>query len=108
MGRTLEEYLELPYTAVIAPEWHSNSTWIYTVENPELPGCNKLGETVAKAFEALRVVRKMWVRSRLEAGEQVPLPALRSVCPRPSVISPAIQTIDRLSLSMSLDRRIAA
>ncbi len=59
MERTLEEHLELPYTVVVTPEWHSNSTWTYTAENPELPGCNTRGETAAKAFEALRVVRKM-------------------------------------------------
>ena len=75
MGRTLEEYLELPYTVVIAPEWHSDSTWTYTAENPELPGCNTRGETAAEAFEALRVVRKIWIRSQLEAGERVPLPS---------------------------------
>ena len=75
MGRTLEEYLELPYTVVIGPEWHSDSSWTYTAENPELPGCSTRGETAAEALEALRVVRKLWIRSRLEAGEDVPLPS---------------------------------
>ena len=75
MGRTLEEYLELPYSVVIGPEWHSDCSWTYIAETPELPGCNTRGETPEEALGALRVVRKMWIRSRLEAGEEIPLPS---------------------------------
>jgi antitoxin HicB len=69
--RTLDEYLQLPYTVRVVPA--SPSGYVATVE--ELPGCITQAETWTEAGEMIRDAMRGWIGAALEDGLPVPVPA---------------------------------
>lgn len=68
--RTVDEYLELPYTVRITPDPHGG--YVGVVE--ELPGCITQGESWAEVGEVLRDAMAAWISVALEDGRPVPVP----------------------------------
>lgn len=68
--KTLEEYLELPYSLIITPDEDGG----YGVKVVELPGC----VTYADAWEDIplmvREAMSSWIGSALKHGDPVPEP----------------------------------
>jgi antitoxin HicB len=69
-ARTLEEYLQLPYTVRVVPA--SPTGYVASVE--ELPGCITQTETWAEAGELIRDAMRCWIGTALEDGLPVPEP----------------------------------
>jgi RNA polymerase sigma-B factor len=73
LGRTVAEYLELPYHVEVRSEPSENgATWKATVE--ELPGCISLGGTAEEAVARLRPEMESWVRAALAEQREIPVP----------------------------------
>ena len=53
-----------------------NPKGFWTARNPELPGCTADGKTKQKAIASLKLSREVWIKSRLAAGLEVPIPTL--------------------------------
>src|SRR6266567_4484477 len=68
--RTLEEYLELPYTVRVVPAKPTG----YVADVVELPGCITQTETWAEAGEMVRDAMRGWIGAALEDGLPVPEP----------------------------------
>ena len=68
MMKTLNDYLDIPYTMEIVPD---KSEGGYVASFPELPGCVTCGETVEAAFNAIEA-KKEWITAALEDGIDVP------------------------------------
>ena len=64
--RTVEQYLELPYTVRITPEPHGG--YVGVVE--ELPGCITQGESWAEVGEMLRDAMAAWISVALGCRTQ--------------------------------------
>lgn len=73
MKKTVEEYMQLPYTIEITPDDGS-----YFVKVKELEGCMTVGDTKAEALEMIDDAMRGWLEIALEDGLEIPLPeALR-------------------------------
>lgn len=73
MKKTVEEYMQLPYTIEITPDDGS-----YFVKVKELEGCMSVGDTKAEALEMIDDAMRGWLEVALEDGLEIPLPeALR-------------------------------
>jgi antitoxin HicB len=72
--RTLDEYLELPYSIVVVHDVDEdgNSGWVAEVE--ELPGCISQGRTPQEAVERVREAMRDWIAVALEDGVPIPEP----------------------------------
>ncbi len=76
--RTVEEYLDLPYTLRVTPDPHGG--YVGVVE--ELPGCITQGESWAEIGEMLHDAMRAWVVIALEDGRSIPLPMERGKATR--------------------------
>ncbi len=70
MNRTLEYYLNLPYTIEMIPE--PGGEWFVQVK--ELPGCMSEGDTPEEAVEMIRDAMRGWIEVSLEDGDPIPEP----------------------------------
>lgn len=70
VGRTVEDYLALPYRIELIPSEEGG----YVVTMPELPGCISQGDTLDEAIEMIRDAQLGWLTVALEDGDNVPLP----------------------------------
>lgn len=72
--RTLEEYLDLPYTIEIVHDHDDDGNEGFVAEVRELPGCISQGETIEEA--AVRVADAMtsWISIAIEDGIAIPEP----------------------------------
>src|SRR5271157_1509980 len=68
--KTLAHYEKLKYPIEILEDDDA-----YVASIPDLPGCVAYGNTIEQAMESLRIVKKLWIEGRLEAGLAVPEPA---------------------------------
>ena len=66
--KTVEEYMELPYTIELTPDRDEEGTSGYVAQVRELPGCLSQGETAEEALENVRDAMAGWlsVGSRTE------------------------------------------
>ena len=68
--KTIEEYLELPYTVTLRRD--EEGDWVARVQ--ELEGCTAHGATKAEALENLEEAQRAWIEDAIEAGDGVPEP----------------------------------
>ena len=74
MTRSVEQYLELPYTFVVVHDVDvdGNQGWVAEVE--ELPGCISQGHSPEEAITRVRDAMSGWIAVALEDGVDIPVP----------------------------------
>ena len=70
MNKTLEYYLDLPYTIELIPE--PEGGWFVAIK--ELPGCMSEGDTPEEALEMIEEAKQLWLEVSLEDGDPIPEP----------------------------------
>jgi antitoxin HicB len=70
MNKTLEYYLELPYTIELSRT--PDEGWFVRVK--ELPGCMSQGDTAEEALEMIQEAMSLWLETALEDGLTIPKP----------------------------------
>jgi len=70
MEKTLEYYLNLPYT--IELQETPGEGWFVCVK--ELPGCMSQGDTAPEALEMIQDAMRVWIELGLENGDHIPEP----------------------------------
>lgn len=112
LARTLDDYLELPYTLRITPDPHGG----YAGVVEELPGCITQGESWAEVGDMLRDAMRAWIAVALEDGRPVPVPrehgeAVRFLLRLPQTLYHDVQRAaehEGVSLNQYLIYRLAA
>lgn len=69
-----EDYLAVPYVAVVFSVCKPDGSWIRRAEYPELDGCWSEAASVIEAIEQLDNVKARQIRKMLDAGQEVPVP----------------------------------
>lgn len=72
--RTLEEYLDLPYTIEIVHDRDDEGSEGYVAEVKELPGCVSQGETIEEAAAQVHDAMAGWISVAIEDGVAIPEP----------------------------------
>lgn len=70
-GKTVEDYMKMPYKMVIIPDEEEGG---YTVYYPDLPGCVTCVETMDEAKTMAEDVKKAWLTAALEDGVDIKEP----------------------------------
>ena len=70
MNKTVEYYLDLPYTIELIPE--PEGGWFVSIK--ELPGCMSEGDTPEEAIEMIQDAMRGWIEISLEDGDPIPEP----------------------------------
>lgn len=73
---TLDEYMKLPYVAVIKEDQYTDGTPCFRAEHPDLPGCVSDGRTREEAIINLEDAKRLYIETMIEIGQEVPLPAV--------------------------------
>ncbi|MFA5448095.1 MAG: type II toxin-antitoxin system HicB family antitoxin [Sphaerochaeta sp.] len=68
--KSLEEYLALSYTI----ETKKESDGSYFIKVKELPGCMSVGADLVDAYAMIEDAMAVWIQSRLDGGQAIPLP----------------------------------
>ena len=71
--KKVEDYLRLPYNYIVQPITDESGSYFYA-HVLELDGCQTTGETFEEAYHNLSEAMEGWIRTKLEAGFDVPLP----------------------------------
>ncbi len=79
MPLTADALLRLPYASEVVPDATTDGGMTYLASNPELPGCMAHGTTPEDALQNLAGARELYIRTLVERGIEVPLPAGDSV-----------------------------
>jgi antitoxin HicB len=74
MTRTLEEYLDLPYTIMLQRDVDEEGRPGFVAEVRELPGCISQGESVEEAVANVHDAMAGWLSVALEDGREIPEP----------------------------------
>jgi antitoxin HicB len=75
MSRTLEEYLQLPYTISLVHDTDDRNGFEgYVASVVELPGCLSQGETLEEAAANIKDAMAGWLTVALEDGVEIPEP----------------------------------
>lgn len=69
MAKTLNEYLQLPYTIEIIPD---DGAWFVRIK--ELPGCMTEVDTWEEVLPAIEDAKHLWLELALERGRPIPEP----------------------------------
>lgn len=69
MKKTVNEFLNLPYTIVIIPDEDN-----YFIKIKELKGCFSQGSTIEEAYEMIKDAMVSWLEVSLEEDDEIPLP----------------------------------
>jgi len=72
--KTLEEYLQLPYTVELTPDRDDEGHEGFVAQVRELPGCVSQGATAEEAFANVRDAMAGWLSVALEDGVEIPMP----------------------------------
>lgn len=72
MKKTIEYYLNLPYTRELIPE--PEGGWFARIK--ELPGCMSQGETPDEAMQMIEDAMCGWIEAELNCGSVIPEPRL--------------------------------
>src|SRR6266498_5236997 len=70
MEKTLEYYLNLPYTRELIPE--PNGIWFVRIK--ELPNCMSQGNSPEEALRNINDAMRGWIQVELEDSEEIPEP----------------------------------
>lgn len=71
--KRVKEYLRLPYNYIVQPIVDESGSYFYA-HVLELDGCQTTGETFEEAYNNLSEAMEGWIKTKLEAGFEVPLP----------------------------------
>jgi antitoxin HicB len=74
MKKTLDYYLNLPYTIVVAPDEDNNGGLCFVASLPELPYCIGVGKDPKEAIKELELHKGMAIKSYYEDGIPIPEP----------------------------------
>jgi len=72
--RTIDEYLDLPYTISIVHDRDDDGNEGYVAEVRELPGCFSQGDSIEEAAAQVRDAMAGWISIALEDGVEIPEP----------------------------------
>jgi len=75
--KDIEYYMLLPYTRIVEPIDDESGEY-YFAKILELDGCWCDGKTETEALTQLRVVMRSWLEVKLEYGDNIPEPKLKS------------------------------
>lgn len=70
MKRTVEYYLDLPYTTEILP----NGDGTFFAKVKELEGCMTEGDTWQEVYEMIEDAKRIWIEAALDYDEPIPEP----------------------------------
>lgn len=70
----LEDYLAVPYVAVVFSVRKPDGSWVRRAEYPELDGCWTEARSVVEAIDQLDAVKARHIRRLLAEGKEVPVP----------------------------------
>lgn len=70
-GKTVEDYMKMPYRMVIIPDEEEGG---YTVYYPDLPGCATCVETMDEVKTMAEEAKKEWLTAALEDGVDIKEP----------------------------------
>lgn len=71
---SLDDYLRLPYSVSVTPEWCTDGSACYMARVVELPGCESHGDSPEQALQHLAEAKKLFIASMLEDGIAPDLP----------------------------------
>jgi antitoxin HicB len=77
MVKTLDYYLNLPYTIVVAPDEDNDGGLCFVASLPELPYCIGVGKNPKEAVKELEIHKRMAIESYYEDGIPIPEPQTR-------------------------------
>lgn len=109
--KTLDQYLSLPYFAIVTPDEDMSGTPCYRAEHPQLPGCMSHGRTQEEALQNLADAKRLYLETRLKLGLEIPEPAVMTVTTYSSYQSytymfvPSTQAVVKNTLPTSVDVR---
>lgn len=72
--KTLDEYMELPYTIEITHDRDDDGAEGYVVQIKELPGCVSQGATIEEAAANIRDAMMAWLSVAIDGGVEIPEP----------------------------------
>src|SRR5579862_6605208 len=72
--KTLEEYMELPYTIELTADRDDEGAAGYIAQVKELPGCVSQGATIEEAAARIRDAMAGWLSVAIEDGVDIPEP----------------------------------
>lgn len=70
---TIKDYINLPYS-ILTKKISDEDGEYYFASVEELDGCMTTGETLAEAYENIVEAMEVWIETKLEANEEIPLP----------------------------------
>ncbi|MCF7941242.1 MAG: type II toxin-antitoxin system HicB family antitoxin [Spirochaetia bacterium] len=70
--KTIDEYVELPYTFEITPE--DNGTFFIKVK--ELTGCMSVGDTLDEAYSMIKDAMESWLSVAIDENDFIPEPEI--------------------------------
>lgn len=74
MEKSLEYYMQLPYTIIIRKGEDNDGSICYEASLLELPHCLGVGKTPSEAIEELELHKRMKLQAHLEEGLPIPEP----------------------------------
>lgn len=77
--KKVEDYINLPYTALIIPDEGTDGNSYFRAEHPQLPGCMSHGSTREEALQNLAEARYLYVQTCIELGREIPVPAVTTI-----------------------------
>lgn len=110
MPKTVDEYLNLNYTAVIIDDISTDGEPCFRAECLELPGCMSHGYSRDEALANLEEAKRLHIESLLELGLVIPEPISPftiTSCSSPTlnlIISSNYNLRDKKSFSIKVDR----
>ncbi len=70
--KTVEEYMQLPYTIELTPDTDEGG---FVASYPDLPGCLTIGDTAEEAVANAIDAKRAWIEAALEEGVEIQEPA---------------------------------
>lgn len=80
----VEDYINLPYIALVTIDQGVDGKSYYRAEHPQLPGCMSHGVTQEEALNNLTEARRLYIQTLLDLGRHVPVPAVTTIETRSS------------------------
>jgi antitoxin HicB len=74
--KDLDYYDSLPYNIALEP-WDDGDGAYWVARVVELPYCAIHGDTAEQALEEIKTVKREWLETSIELGNQIPEPASR-------------------------------
>ncbi len=69
--KTIDFYMELPYSLEITPDVFEGG---FGARYPELPGCLTCGDTLEETYENALDAKRTWLKAEIEDGHKIKIP----------------------------------